>query len=61
MSMTNNMEHDSETRAFCPKGLGIVEYRLPGSLALAEGTIRELEGFDVVMWEKHGVFAWGRI
>ena len=48
-----------ETRAFCPKGLGVVEYRLPGSLALAEGTIRELKDYDVVMWEKHGVFAVG--
>ena len=48
-----------ETRAFCPKGLGVVEYRLPGSLALAEGTIRELKDYDVVMWEKHGIFAVG--
>ena len=46
-----------ETKAFCPKGLGIVPYELPGSLKLAEGTIRELEDYDVVMWEKHGVFA----
>ena len=47
-----------ETRAFCPKGLGIVPYLLPSSLALAEATIRALdEDYDVVMWEKHGVFA----
>ena len=47
-----------ETRAFCPRGLGIVPYMLPGSDSLAEATIRTLdENYDVVMWEKHGVFA----
>ena len=49
-----------ETRAFCPRGLGMVPYMLPGSMELAEATIRTLdEGYDVVMWEKHGVFAVG--
>ncbi len=48
-----------ETKAFCPKGLGIVPYKLPGSVELAEATIRELDDYDVVMWEKHGVFAVG--
>ena len=47
-----------ETRAFCPKGLGIVPYLLPSSVALGEATLSTLdEGYDVVMWEKHGVFA----
>lgn len=46
-----------ETKAFCPRGLGIVPYILPGSVELAEATIRELADYDVVMWEKHGVFA----
>ena len=47
-----------ETKAFCPRGVGIVPYMLPSSVALAEATIRTLdEGYDVVMWEKHGVFA----
>jgi rhamnulose-1-phosphate aldolase len=47
-----------ETRAFCPKGLGIVPYLLPSSIALGEATLNTLdEGYDVVMWEKHGVFA----
>lgn len=48
-----------ETKAFCPLGLGIVPYQLPGSLKLAEETLKELEKYDVVMWEKHGVFAKG--
>jgi rhamnulose-1-phosphate aldolase len=47
-----------ETRAFCPRGLGIVPYLMPSSVELAEATIRALdEDYDVVMWEKHGVFA----
>ena len=32
-------------------------YQLPSSVELAEATIRELDDYDVVMWEKHGVFA----
>ena len=47
-----------ETKAFCPLGLGIVPYLLPSSVTLAEETIDTIEeGYDVVMWEKHGVFA----
>lgn len=46
-----------ETKAFCPRGLGITTYELPGSNALADATIDALSDYDVVMWEKHGVFA----
>ena len=48
-----------ETKAFCPLGLGVVPYALPGSIELAEGTLNELEDYAVVLWEKHGVFAKG--
>jgi len=48
-----------ETKAFCPLGLGVVPYELPGSNRLAEATLPELDGYDVVLWEKHGVFAKG--
>lgn len=48
-----------ETRAFCPKGLGIVPYTLPGSVALAGATIERLRAHDVVMWEKHGAVVVG--
>lgn len=49
-----------ETKAFCPRGLGIVPYMLPSSVELAEATIKAIdEDYDVVMWEKHGVFAVG--
>ena len=47
-----------ETKAFCPRGLGIVPYMMPSSQALADATIRAIDqDYDVVMWEKHGVFA----
>ena len=48
-----------ETKAFCPRGLGIIPYALPSSVALAEATIKELDDYDVVMWEKHGACAVG--
>ena len=49
-----------ETKAFCPLGLGVVPYEVPGSVALANSTLAELEDYDVVLWEKHGVFAKGK-
>ncbi len=49
-----------ETKAFCPRGLGIVPYMLPSSNELAEATIKAIDDdYDVVLWEKHGVFAVG--
>lgn len=48
-----------ETRAFCPRGLGIIPYEMPSTFALADATIKELDDYDVVMWEKHGVVAVG--
>lgn len=48
-----------ETKAFCPRGLGIIPYALPSSVELAQATIGELDDYDVVMWEKHGVCAVG--
>lgn len=35
-------------------------YQVPGSVSLAQGTLHELEDYDVVLWEKHGVFAKGK-
>lgn len=49
-----------ETKAFCPRGLGIVPYMMPGSVELANATIDTLaDNYDVVLWEKHGIFAVG--
>lgn len=44
-----------ETKAFCPRGLGIIPYKMPSGTELAEETVKELGDYDVVLWEKHGV------
>ena len=46
-----------ETKAFCPRGLGIIPYKMPSTVELADATLKELEDYDVVLWEKHGVCA----
>lgn len=47
-----------ETKAFCPRGLGMVPYLMPSGVELAKATIKAIDDdYDVVMWEKHGVFA----
>ncbi|WP_295937183.1 rhamnulose-1-phosphate aldolase [uncultured Alistipes sp.] len=48
-----------ESRIIVPKGIGIVPYQIPGTLALAHATIEQLERHDVVFWEKHGILAVG--
>ncbi|MDE7396742.1 MAG: rhamnulose-1-phosphate aldolase [Muribaculum sp.] len=49
-----------ETKAFCPRGLGIVPYMMPSTNELAEASIKTIDdNYDVVMWEKHGVLAVG--
>ena len=42
-----------ETKAFCPRGLGIIPYQLPSSVELAEATIRELDDYDVAVSYTH--------
>ncbi|MCQ2155778.1 MAG: rhamnulose-1-phosphate aldolase [Bacteroidales bacterium] len=48
-----------ETLAFAPLGIGVVPYALPGSVKLAQATLRQIEKYDVVLWEKHGTVAVG--
>jgi len=48
-----------ETMVFVPKGIGFVPYILPGSEDIAKETIKNLQNHDIVLWEKHGVFAIG--
>lgn len=49
-----------ETLAFAPLGIGIVPYQMPGSMALAQATLQQIQSYDVVLWEKHGTFAVGQ-
>ena len=49
-----------ETLAFAPLGIGIVPYKLPGSVELADATLEQIKEHDVVLWEKHGTVAVGQ-
>ena len=48
-----------ETRIVVPRGIGIVPYALTGTVQLADETIKLLDDYDVIMWEKHGCLAVG--
>ena len=48
-----------ETLAFAPLGIGIVPYKIPGSIELADATLEQIKRHDVVLWEKHGTVAVG--
>lgn len=49
-----------ETLAFAPLGIGIVPYKMPGSIELADATLKQIKKHDVVLWEKHGTVAVGK-
>lgn len=48
-----------EAMVFIPRGVGFVPYVMPGSVEIANLTLKEFQNHDVVLWEKHGVFAIG--
>ncbi|MBN2280697.1 MAG: rhamnulose-1-phosphate aldolase [Candidatus Marinimicrobia bacterium] len=49
-----------ETMVFIPKGAGFVPYILPGTQTIADATIEQFASHDIVVWEKHGIFAIGK-
>lgn len=48
-----------ETLAFAPLGLGFIPFANPGTVGLADATLKEIARYDVVLWEKHGTVAVG--
>lgn len=48
-----------ETMVFVPQGVGFVPYVTPGTEQIAVETLKALQKHNVVLWEKHGVFAIG--
>lgn len=42
-----------------PKGIGFVPYMLPGTEKIAEATVEQLKHHNMILWEKHGIFAVG--
>ena len=37
-----------ETKAFCPRGMGMVPYLMPSGVELAEATIKAIDQIDVL-------------
>lgn len=48
-----------ETFIVVPRGVGIVPYEVPGTVEIADLTLPVLDKHDIIIWEKHGVFAVG--
>ncbi len=48
-----------ETMIFIPKGIGFIPFVMPGTEEIARKTIQSLADHDMVLWEKHGIFAIG--
>lgn len=48
-----------ETFIVVPRGIGLVPYEVPGTMAIADLTLPALEKHEIVIWEKHGAFAVG--
>jgi rhamnulose-1-phosphate aldolase len=48
-----------EAILFIPKGVGFVPYTMPGSVRIAKETLKQVDTHDIILWEKHGVFAIG--
>lgn len=42
-----------------PKGIGFLPYMLPGTESIAEATVGLLSKHNLILWEKHGIFAVG--
>jgi rhamnulose-1-phosphate aldolase len=49
----------TETAFFMPKGIGYIPFKVPGSQAMADATLKKLCDCNVVLWEKHGCMAIG--
>ena len=49
-----------ETFIVVPRGIGLVPYEVPGTLEIADLTLPMLDKHDLLLWEKHGVFAVGQ-
>jgi rhamnulose-1-phosphate aldolase len=48
-----------ETFIVVPRGIGLVGYEVPGTLDLADASLKLLNKHDIIIWEKHGVLAVG--
>ncbi len=49
----------TECPMFCPAGVGLVDFLVPGSLELARATAELARCHDIIMWALHGILACG--
>ncbi|PLV59812.1 rhamnulose-1-phosphate aldolase [Thermotoga sp. KOL6] len=54
------MKIHPEVLIFFQNGISVVEFERPGSVELGLKTVEKSEGKDAVLWDKHGVVAFGR-
>lgn len=47
----------TECPMFCPSGVGVLDFMVPGSLELARATAEAARCRDAVMWSSHGILA----
>jgi len=49
----------SECCIVFPKGIGVLEWMVPGNNEMAEATARKIKEYDAIIWPHHGMFATG--
>ncbi|PLV56112.1 rhamnulose-1-phosphate aldolase [Thermotoga sp. SG1] len=54
------MKIHPEVLIFFPQGISVVEFEKPGSVELGLKTVEKSQGKDAVLWDKHGVVAFGK-
>jgi len=54
------MKIHPEVLIFFPRGISVVEFEKPGSVELGLKTVEKSVGKDAVLWDKHGVVAFGK-
>ena len=53
------MSMHTELLDVIPNGIGFVPFRLPGTVELANASLKAFAEHDIVLWEKHGCYAIG--
>ena len=49
----------TECPLFCPRGIGVVDFCVPGSLELAQESVKAAAFYQAALWAKHGICVWG--
>ncbi|MCD6552178.1 rhamnulose-1-phosphate aldolase [Thermotoga sp.] len=58
--LSKMMRIHPEVLIFFPQGISVIEFEKPGSVELGLKTVEKSQGKDAVLWDKHGVVAFGK-